>query len=165
MCIRDRSIEFFGKTRFWIGLFLGLGSAFSMFVFFSFFKLAMHHITYMGWLGYTMDSPRETQFYQIIFAFIALLIGQHFFLEFTLATPRHFLKRTIQKKIILHNSRFISWTILFVGFKWALSIGLLSMSNVFSTFSFYGIGWWTSILLIIWWHFYTWQDIARAFKQ
>lgn len=116
-------------------------------------------------MGYSMASPPETRFYQIIFAFIALLMGQYFFLEFTLSKPKEFLKRNIRKKSILHNSRFSSWTILFVGFKWALGIGLLSMSNVFSIFSFYGIGWWASILLVIWWHFFTWQGISRTFKN
>ena len=159
------NIEFFGKTRFWVGLFLGLGLALSLFAFFSFFKLSLHHISYMSWMGYSMASPPETRFYQIIFAFIALLMGQYLFLEFTLARPKEFLKRNIRNKSILHNSRFSSWNILFVGLKWTLGIGLLSMSNVFSTFSFYGIGWWASILLVIWWHFFTWQGISRTFKN
>ncbi|MFK7772600.1 MAG: hypothetical protein AB8F94_10690 [Saprospiraceae bacterium] len=148
-----------------MGLFLGLGLAFSLLAFFSFSKLAIHHLTYMSWMGYAMHSPSETRFYQVIFAFIALLMGQYFFLEFTLSKPKEFLKRNIRKKTILHNSRFSSWTILFVGFKWALSIGLLSMSNVFSIFSCDGIGWWLSLLLVVWWHFFTWQEISRTFTN
>ena len=159
------NIEFFGKTRFWGGLFLGISSAFLLYSFFSFFKLALHHATYMEWVGYSINPPEETSFYQYVFAFVALLMGQHFFFEFALSKPRKIFERNIKKKTVLHNSRFGSWFTLFVGFKFIVSIGLLAFVPLTSLFGFYTLGWWASILLIIWWHFFTWTEVSRIFKD
>ena len=98
------SIEFFGKTRFWVGLFLGLGYGFLMYCFFNFLNLGLYYFCYMDWSGFTNSTPAETQFYHFLFAFSALLFGQNVFFEFTLSKSKSFRKYTSREFTILHHS-------------------------------------------------------------
>ena len=73
------NIDFFGKTRFWVGLFLGLSYGFLIYCFFNLLNLGMYYFCYLDWAGYTLIDPAETQFYYFLFAFAGFLMGQHVF--------------------------------------------------------------------------------------
>ncbi len=159
------NIEFFGKTRFWVGLFLGLGYGFLIYCFFSFLNLGMYYFCYMDWAGFTISTPSEHQFYHFLFAFSAFLFGQNIFFEFTLSKSKSFRKNTSREFTILHHSRMATWYTLFAGFAFCTTFKLLAYTDVFLLFDFFKIGWWSSILMLLWLHFYIWMKLTKYFRK
>lgn len=159
------NIEFFGKTRFWVGLFLGLGYGFLIYCFFNFLNLGMYYFCYMDWAGFTISSTVEHQFYHFLFAFSAFLFGQNMFFEFTLTKSKSFRKNTTMKFTILHHSRMATWYTLYAGFAFCTTFKLLAFSDVFLLFDLFRVGWWASILVLLWLHFYMWMTVAKYFRK
>ncbi|MFK7772601.1 MAG: hypothetical protein AB8F94_10695 [Saprospiraceae bacterium] len=159
------NIEFFGKTRFWVGLFLGLGYGFLIYCFFNFLNLGMYYFCYMDWAGFTISTPSEHQFYHFLFAFSAFLFGQNIFFEFTLSKSKSFRNDTSREFIILHHSRMVTWYTLFAGFAFCTTFKLLGYTDVFLLFDFFKIGWWASILVLVWLHYYMWMKLAKYFRK
>lgn len=159
------SIEFFGKTRFWVGLFLGLGYAFLLYCFFSFLQVSFHYFFYLDGAGFAITTPIETQFYQFFFAFSGFLFGQNAFFEFTLSRSKSFKKNRSREFTILHHSRMVTWFTLFVGFSVVTTFKILGYDSVFLLFNFFQTGWWISIFVLTWLHFYMWMKVAKYFRN
>lgn len=159
------SIDFFGKTTFWVGLFLGLGYGFLIYCFFNFLNLGMYYFCYMDWAGFTISTPAEHQFHHFLFAFSAFLFGQNMFFEFTLSKSKAFRKNTSREFTILHHSRMATWYTLFAGFAFCTTFKLLAFSDVFLLFDFLRVGWWTSILVLLWLHFLYMDEGGKIFYK
>ncbi|MFT6319206.1 MAG: biopolymer transport protein ExbD [Granulosicoccus sp.] len=119
----------------------------------------------MDGAGFTISTPAEYQFYHFLFAFSALLFGQNIFFEFTLSKSKSFRKNTSREFTILHHSRMATWYTLFVGFAWCTTFKLLAFSDVFLLYDFFRIGWWSSILVMLWLHFYMWMNVSKYFRK
>jgi biopolymer transport protein ExbD len=146
-------------------LFLGLGYGFLLYCFFNFLNLGMYYFCYMYEAGFTISTPAEYQFYHFLFAFSALLFGQNIFFEFTLSKSKSLRKDTSREFTILHHSRMATWYTLFAGFAFCTTFKLLAYTDVFLLFDFLKIGWWASILVLLWLHFYMWMKVAKYFSK
>jgi len=155
------------KSQFRIGIVLGLAYAF---VFYSFLYLIRESLrglsiteTYDLWIL----SSEEVSFYNLFFAFIAVIMGQSVCFSFWFYRPRQvFVKSKIRRNRVVHEQRFLNWYFLSWFSKIALIFALVfgnAFEGGFYSFSLYQDYEYLFWLIIIVLFLQTWNSISISF--
>ncbi len=157
------SNQSFDKKRLWLGMIVGLFTAFVFYCFLSLVFISLDFSIYYEWTGYALVAPTEIKYYHFLFAFIGLIMGQLAFLEFFVNKNRRFMMQRYEKFNAFTNVRFSIWSTFFFGFSWSVYTGLLSFGSLLTIYKFQGIGWWASLLTIIWLQLYVGSQFQKIF--
>lgn len=152
-----------------IGILVGL---FFSFAFYSFlylirevFRILSVTETYDLWIL----TDKEVHFYNLIFAFISVIIGQSAAFSFWFDRPKViFQKRNYRKTTILNDQRTLNWYFLSWFSKLTIVFGLmfgLTFRGGFYVFSLYPDYNYIFILIVIVLFLQTWNTINLSFKR
>lgn len=152
-----------------IGILVGLFFSFSFYSFLylirEVFRILSVTETYDLWIL----TDKEVHFYNLIFAFISVIIGQSIAFSFWFDRPKsRFEKRNYRKTTILNDQRALNWYFLSWFSKLAIVFGLmfgLTFRGGFYVFSLYPDYNFIFILIVIVLFLQTWNTISLKFKR
>jgi biopolymer transport protein ExbD len=152
-----------------IGILVGLFFAFAFYSFLylirEVFRILSVTETYDLWIL----TDNEVNFYNLIFAFISVIIGQSVTFSFWFDRPKSiFGKQNYRKTTIINDQRALNWYFLSWFSKLAIVFGLmfgLTFSGGFYVFSFYQDYNYIFILIVIVLFLQTWNTISLTFKR
>lgn len=123
------------KFRFWIGLLVSLLLSFSIYIFAVSLRDYLRLLTFTQNYNYLEFTANELLFYNLFYAFLALLIGQTFFFKIVFDTNKKFNEKTIQfkRKKIVHDQNILIWYFL----TWFLRVGFMFAAFNFSVFEYH----------------------------
>lgn len=114
-------------------------------------------------------TDKEVDFYNLIFAFISVIIGQSVVFSFWVDRPKNiFEKRNYRKTTILNDQRALNWYFLSWFSKLAIVFGLmfgLTFRGGFYVFSLYPDYNYIFILIVIVLFLQTWNTISLTYKR
>ena len=155
------------KSKLIIGLLMVLGLSFSPYSFAYIVREAFRYVS----LSYDYDlwllSDEEAKFYNLVTAFIAVIISQSFCFAFWFNRPRRFRERrhfyfvSIVNDQMALNSCFLSWFSK-LALVYAITLGVAPMFYVFSLYPDYKF---VFVLLIVVLFLQSWTTIRRVFKR
>ncbi|WP_026717682.1 hypothetical protein [Flavobacterium gelidilacus] len=119
------------KFRFWLGLFVSVLLSFSIYIFSVSLRDYLRLLTFTQNFNYLEFTKNELLFYNLFYAFLALLIGQTFFFKIVFDTNRKYNEKTIQfkRKKIVHNQNVLIWVFLYWFFKFSVMYGMFNISS------------------------------------
>lgn len=152
-----------------IGILVGLFFAFAFYSFIylirEVFRILSVTETYDLWIL----TDKEVYFYNLIFAYISVIIGQSIAFLFWLDRPKSiFRKQNLRKTTILNDQRAINWYFLSWFSKLAIVFGLmfgLTFRGGFYVFSLYPDYNYIFILIVIVLFLQTWNTISLSSKR
>lgn len=123
------------KFRFWTGLLVSILLSFSIYIFSVSLRDYLRLLTFTQNFNFLEFSANELLFYNLFYAFLALLIGQTFFFKIVFDTNKKFNEKTIQfkRKKIVHDQNVIIWFFL----SWFLRVGFMFGAINFSIFEYH----------------------------
>ena len=128
------------KFRFWIGLLVSLLLSFSIYIFAVSLRDYLRLLTFTQNFNYLEFNSKELLFYNLFYAFLALIIGQTFFFKIVFDTHKKLNEKTIQfkRKKIIHDQNVLIWVFLYWFFKLSIMYGMFNMNSfgVLTNYSF-----------------------------
>lgn len=164
------------KFRFWIGLLVSLLLSFSIYLFSVSLRDYLRLLTFTQNYNYLEFTANELLFYNLFYAFLALLIGQTFFFKIVFDTNKKPLERRIQfkRKKIVHDQNILLWVFLYWFFKLSIMYGMFNMNSfgleinhsfsIYEFINFYKEYNYLFILIIIFLFLQSWQNM-RYFSR
>jgi biopolymer transport protein ExbD len=135
---RDKFI--ISKFRFWIGLLVSLLLSFSIYIFSVSLRDYLRLLTFTQNYNYLEFTANQLLFYNLFYAFLALIIGQTFFFKIVFDTNKKILEKKIQfkRKKIVHDQNILIWVFLNWFFKLSIMYGMFNMNSfgVLTNYSF-----------------------------
>lgn len=130
---RDKFI--ISKFRFWIGLLVSLLLSFSIYIFSVSLRDYLRLLTFTQNYNYLEFTANQLLFYNLFYAFLALIIGQTFFFKIVFDTNKKTLEKKIQfkRKKIVHDQNILIWSFL----TWFLRVGFMFAAINFSVFEYH----------------------------
>lgn len=121
------------KFRFWGGFIVSILLSFSLYQFFILGRDIFRSYTFTPNFNYLEFTEKELFFYNLFYAFLALIIAQTFFLKIIFDTNKKLGEKRIQfsRKKIVHNQNIWIWFFLFCFIKLAVFYGIMNMSTLF----------------------------------
>jgi hypothetical protein len=119
------------KFRFWFGLFVSVLLSFSIYIFSISLRDYLRLLTFTQNFNYLEFTKNELLFYNLFYAFLALLIGQTFFFKIVFDTNKKYNEKTIQfkRKKIVHDQNVLIWVFLYWLFKFSVMYGMFNVSS------------------------------------
>ena len=150
-----------------IGIIVGLLFAYTFYSFLYFSRELLRIFSVLDTYGLWILSDKEVYFYNLIFAYIAVIIGQSVTFSFWFERPKRIFKQqNYRRQAILNDQRALNWFFLSwfgrVATIFALILGINGGFYVFNLYPDYN---WVFILLVIVLFLQTWNTINRAFKR
>ncbi|MFC4738548.1 hypothetical protein ACFO3U_00920 [Flavobacterium ponti] len=126
---RDKFI--ISKFRFWIGLLVSLLLSFSIYIFSVSLRDYLRLLTFTQNYNYLEFTANQLLFYNLFYAFLALIIGQTFFFKIVFDTNKKILEKKIQfkRKKIVHDQNMLLWIFLYWFFKLSIMYGMFNMNS------------------------------------
>lgn len=130
------------KLRFWAGLVISIFLSFFLYQFFILGRDIFRSYTFTTNFNYLEFTENELLFYNLFYAFLALIIAQTFFLKIIFDTNKKLGEKRIQfyRKKVVHNQNLLIWFFLFCFIKLAVFYGIMNMNSLYwgdYTFSIY----------------------------
>lgn len=121
------------KFRFWTGLVISIFLSFFLYQFFILGRDIFRLYTFTPNFNYLEFTENELFFYNLFYAFLALIIAQTFFLKIIFDTNKKLGEKRIQfnRKKVVHNQNTLIWFFLFCFIKLAVFYGIMNMSTLF----------------------------------
>jgi len=156
------------KFKIISGLFLGISYAFSFYAFLYLVRESYRHLALSLAINeHLILSDQEVLFFNFIFAFISLIIGQSICFIYWFDRPKRYFGVFYTKKMnLIHYQRmfiwfFLSWVgkicfiygMIFYTFKRAYSL------NIYEEY------WWVFLLLLLVLFFFSWLQVRRVFSS
>lgn len=119
------------KFRFWMGFLVSLLLSFSIYFFSVSLRDYLRLLTFTQNYNYLEFTANELLFYNLFYAFLALIIGQTYFLKIVFDTNKKPLERRIQfkRKKIVHNQNVLIWIFLYCFFKLSIMYGMFNINS------------------------------------
>ncbi len=166
--LQSRLVRKIPTYRYVVGITVGLLMAF--------FLYALQYMAREGvrWTSISetdlwLFNETEVDFYNLIFAFIAVIVGQSFFIEYIFNTSKgNFKVRSGRLKTIVNDQRLFNWYFLTWFSKMAMMYGLLFATaglGGFYLMSFYPDYRFMFVLMIIVLFFQPWNGLLLTFKK
>lgn len=155
------------KSKLIIGLLMVLGLSFSLYSFAYIVREAFRYVSLSCDYDLWLLSDEEVKFYNLVTAFIAVIISQSFCFAFWFNRPRRFRERrhfyfvSIVNDQMALNSCFLSWFSK-LALVYAITLGVAPMYYVFSLYPDYKF---VFVLLIVVLFLQSWTTIRRVFKR
>ena len=155
------------KSKLIIGLLMVLGLSFSLYSFAYIVREAFRYVSLSCDYDLWLLSDEEVKFYNLVTAFIAVIISQSFCFAFWFNRPRRFRERrhfyfvSIVNDQMALNSCFLSWFSK-LALVYAITLGVAPMFYVFSLYPDYKF---VFVLLIVVLFLQSWTTIRRVFKR
>jgi biopolymer transport protein ExbD len=166
-----KELDFIQISRYKIiiGILVGLFFSFSFYSFLylsrEVFRILSVTETYDLWVL----TDNEVEFYNLIFAFISVILGQSVAFSFWFDRPKNiFGKQNYRRTTIINDQRALNWYFLFWFSKLAIVFGLmfgLTFRGGFYVFSLYPDFNYIFILIVIVLFLQTWNTICLTFKR
>ena len=165
------------RFRFWGGFIVSILLSFSLYQFFIFGRDLLRLFTFSDHFNYLEFSQNELLFYNLFYAFLALIIGQSFFLKIIFDTNKKFGEKRIQfkRKKIVHNQNIWIWLFLLWFFRFATMYSFLNMVGFgqkvnyapifYEYFSFYEEYPYLFVLIIIVLFSQSWQGLGLTIRN
>lgn len=117
------------KFRFWAGFIVSVLLSLFLYQFFILGRDLLRVLTFSDHFNYLEFSKNELLFYNLFYAFLALIIGQSFFLKIIFDTNKKIGEKRIQfkRKKIVHNQNIWIWFFLLWIFRFATMYSFLNM--------------------------------------
>lgn len=163
--------EFIQLSRFKIiiGILVGLIFAFAFYSFLYLIREVFRVLSVTETYDLWILTDKEVHFYNLIFAFISVIIGQSVVLSFWFNRPKNIFKKQNYRKItILNDQRALNWYFLSWFSKLAIVFGLifgLTFHGGFYIFSLYPDYNYIFILIVIVLFLQTWDTLILTFKR
>lgn len=130
------------KLRFWSGLVISIFLSFFLYQFFILGRDIFRLYTFTPNFNYLEFTENELFFYNLFYAFLALIIAQTFFLKIIFDTNKKLGEKQIQfsRKKIVHNQNILIWFFMYWFVKLAVFYGIMNMNSLYwgdTTFSIY----------------------------
>ncbi len=121
------------KFRFWAGLVISIFLSFFLYQFFILGRDIFRSYTFTTNFNYLEFTENELLFYNLFYAFLALIIAQTFFLKIIFDTNKKLWEKRIQfsRKKIVHNQNIWIWFFLFCFIKLAVFYGVMNMNSLY----------------------------------
>ncbi len=157
------------RVRLLLGLIVSLFYAFSFYALLYVFREFLRYYSFVFNEHLWVLESKEVVFYNLFYAFIAVILGQSFFFTFVFDRPKKiFSKKNYRRNNIVNDQRFLSWYFLSWFSKLGTMYGFL-LTDVFSggyyVFSFYPDYNYLFILIIVVLFLQTWTSIRLVFKR
>ncbi|WP_445711084.1 hypothetical protein [Flavobacterium sp.] len=165
------------KFRLWCGFSIGLLLSFSIYQFFVLGRDLLRLLTFSDHFNYLDFSENELLFYNLFYAFLALIIGQSFFLKIIFDTSKKFGEKRIQfkRKKIVHNQNIWIWFFLLWIFRFATMYSFLNMVGFgqkinyapvfYEYFSFYEEYPYLFVLIVLVLFLQSWQGLGLTIRN
>ena len=157
------------KLKLILGGFLFLFSVFSIYSLLYLSRETFRILTITGNYDFAIYTDKEVGFYNLFFAYIALIFSQSILFNFLFNSPRKFLEKRYAKRITIINdnralnSYFINWFSK-LALLYAIMFGL-AFRKAYYVFSFYPEYNYIFILIIIVLFLQSWVTIRLRFKK
>lgn len=156
------------KYKYFVGVIVGLLMAFFLYAL-QYMTREMIRVSSSSEDDIWMLSDAEVSFYNLIFAFIALILGQSFCFEYLFNRPKqNFKARTGRWQNIINDQRILSWYFLTWFSKMGTMYGLLFCTAGLGDFyimSFYPNFNYMFILIVIVLFLQSWNGLLLVFKR
>jgi len=157
------------RFRFIFGILIGLVHAFAFYSFLYIFREAFRLLSITEAYEVWILKDTEVGFYNLVFAFIAVIMAQSACFIFWFDRPQKiFHKHSLKAKIIVNDQRVLNWSFLSffskISLIWIIIFGLTFQGGYY-TFSLYPDCNYFFILVIIVLFFQTWNTIRLRFKS
>ncbi len=121
------------KLRFWSGLVISIFLSFFLYQFFILGRDIFRSYTFTPNFNYLEFTENELLFYNLFYAFLALIIAQTFFLKIIFDTNKKLGEKRIQfnRKKIVHNQNILIWFFLYWFVKLAVFYGIMNMNSLY----------------------------------
>ncbi|WP_445456216.1 hypothetical protein [Flavobacterium sp. HNIBRBA15423] len=165
------------KFRFWTGFIISVLLSFSLYQFFIFGRDLLRLLTFSDHFNYLEFSENELLFYNLFYAFLALIIGQSYFLKIVFDTNKKFGEKRIQfkRKKIVHNQNIWIWFFLLWFFRFATMYSFLNMVGFgqkvnyapvfYEYFSFYKEYPYLLVLILLTLFLQSWQGLGLTIRN
>ncbi|NHN25677.1 hypothetical protein FIA58_008300 [Flavobacterium jejuense] len=165
------------KFRFWAGLVVSILLSFSVYQFFIFSRDLLRLLTFSDHFNYLAFSENELLFYNLFYAFLALIIGQSYFLKIIFDTNKKFGEKRIQfkRKKIVHNQNIWIWFFLLWFLRFATMYSFLNMVGFgqkvnyapvfYEYFSFYEEYPYLFVLIVLALFLQSWQGLGLTINN
>ena len=165
------------KFRFWGGFVVSILLSFSLYQFFIFGRDLLRLFTLSDNFNYLEFTDKELFFYNLFYAFLALIIGQSFFLKIVFDTNKTFGEKRIQfkRKKIVHNQNIWIWFFFLWFFRFATMYSFLNMVGFgqkvnyapvfYEYFSFYEEYPYLFVLIILVLFLQSWQGLGLTIRN
>lgn len=157
------------KWRYVLGILIGLSVAFSLYALQYLLREVFRVLSISETHHMLVLSDAEVSFYNLIFAFIAVILGQSFCLIYWFDRPRKRFKMSPGRlRTIVNDQRFLNWTFLNWFSRIIMLYGVLVITpglGMFYHMSFYPDFNYVFILCIIAMFLQTWTSLLLTFKR
>lgn len=157
------------RFRLIVGVFLGLLYSFSFYSFLYILRETFRILSVTEKYDLWVLTDKEVNFYNLVFAFLSVIIGQSVCFVFWFDQPKKiFGIRNHRKTAIVNDQRALNWYFLSWFSKLAIVFGLLfgfTFSGGFYVFSLYPAYNYLFILIIVVLYLQTWNTISLTFKR
>lgn len=165
------------KFRFWTGFILSIFLSFFLYQFFILGRDIFRSYTFTPNFNYLEFTENELFFYNLFYAFLALIIGQSFFLKIIFDTNKTFGEKRIQfkRKKIVHDQNIWIWFFLLWFFRFATMYSFLNMVGFgqkvnyapvfYEYFSFYEEYPYLFVLIVLIVFLQSWQGLGLTIRN
>ncbi len=157
------------KSQLIIGLVVGLLYAFAFYSILYMSREIFRVFTFQFKNELLILTAKEVYFYNLFFAFIAVILAQSVCFNYWFSRPRRMFEvRHYRKTMIVHDQSVLNWYFLSWFSKLAVSFWImfgLAFYNGFDVFSFYPDYKFMFILIVIVLFLQTWNSIRLTFKR
>ncbi len=157
------------RFKFVVGILIGLFYAISFYSYLYIIRETFRILSVTEGYDLWILTSKESNFYNLIFAFLSVILGQSMCFTFWLDRPKRiFGKQCYQRRLIVNDQRVLNWYFLSWFSKLSVAFAVMfgiTMQGAFHTISFYPDYNYIFILVLIVLFFQTWNTIILKYKR